>query len=59
MKKGLDLSAFVRLLSLEAERFKEIWEKGHQRNKTAFPSTNDEGDWWKEFLHYLDSKGKR
>jgi len=60
MKKGLDLSAFVRLVNLEVERFQETYEKGMKEDKKNWPSSMNEADWWDQFIVFLETKeGKK
>jgi len=59
MKKGMNISTFLRLVNVEVEKFKETWEYCHQRNQAVFPAMMDEKGWWEEFHRYFDNKGKK
>jgi hypothetical protein len=49
-------SIFMRELKQDVENFNEFWENGHKDAPEAFPLDLSEGDFFDQFLMYLNTQ---
>lgn len=55
-KNEMSLDSFIRLVHVDAEKFKEHWLKNQKKNPANWPKNLGEGDWWEQFVTFLGVK---
>jgi hypothetical protein len=51
--KPLTVDEFLRLVEVEADKFKEKWQEGQRAAPKNFPKKLTDGDWWEQFLAHI------
>jgi hypothetical protein len=49
------LDEFIADCKADADRFKAMWDKNRAEHPHAYPSHMNEGDWFDQFLLFLNS----
>lgn len=52
----MSIDEFVEYLSSDLADFKENWEEQRQKFPDQFPAKMAEGDWFEQFLFYIEHK---
>jgi hypothetical protein len=51
--KTMTVDEFMRLVEVEAEKFKEMWQEGQRADPKGYPKKLPDAAWWEQFLTHL------
>lgn len=52
----MTLDGFIEECKSDADRFKAMWDKNRAENPEAFPASMNAGDWFDQFMLFLNSE---
>ena len=56
----MTVEEFARLVTIEADKFRDTWLREMKKDPELYPKTLGEGDWWEQFLTHLgEARGPR
>jgi hypothetical protein len=54
----MNLDDFVKIMSSDLAEFKANWEAQRRESPDKFPSEMAEGDWFEQFLFFVEHRGQ-
>ena len=52
--RALSIDEFMRLVEVEAGKFKEMWQEGQRAAPKDYPKKLPDNEWWEQFMTHLE-----